>query len=82
MKPRSNADDLGLARPTLEPLEQRVLEQIAQGLSNRQVAEQLGIPVELVRAQLLAIIEKLGASSKLEALIIALRHGFVRLPAR
>src|SRR5262245_35170968 len=57
MTPRSHDDKNGLARPTLERLEQRVLEVSAGGLSNGQVAEQLGIPVELVRAQFLAIFE-------------------------
>jgi len=74
------ADSYLSCQPTLEPLERRVLELIAESLSNREVAEYLGIPVELVRAHLQASFEKLGASSKIEALIIAIRHGLIQLP--
>ena len=66
--------------PTLEPSEQRVLELMAEGLSNRQVAGRLGMPVEEVHAALGAIRAKLGAGSKLEALIVAFRRGLIRLP--
>jgi len=71
----------GSARPTLEPLEQRVLELLATGQSNRQVAEQLGIPVEVARAQFFSIMDKLDASSKLEAIIIAIRCGLLVRPS-
>ena len=73
-------DGRGEDRPTLDPTERRVLELVATGLSTSEVAEQLGISVERARAYLPAIIEKLGATSKLEALIIAIRHGLIRLP--
>jgi len=82
MEPHTDGLRGGLARPTLEPLQQRVLELIAEGLSNSEAAEQLGIPVELARAHLIASIDTLGASSKLETLIIAVRHGLIRLPPR
>jgi DNA-binding CsgD family transcriptional regulator len=73
-------DGRGAARPTLEPSERHVLELVAEGLSNREMAERLGVPVEAVRASLGAIFAKLGASSKLEALLIAVRLGLIRLP--
>jgi DNA-binding NarL/FixJ family response regulator len=59
-------------------MEQRVLERMASGLSNGQVAERLGIPAELTWARVFATITKLGAGSKLEA-IIAIRLGLVCL---
>ena len=67
-------------RPTLEPQERRVLELVAEGLSTREIAEQLGVPVEAVRASLGAIFADLGVGSKLEALIVAFRHGLIRPP--
>src|SRR4051794_6368785 len=70
----------GVAWPRLEPLERRVLELIVDGLSNRQVAEELGVPIEEVRASLDAVFARLGASSTIEALIIAIRHGLIRRP--
>ena len=81
MEARMRVDRLELPRPTLEPVEQRVLALLVSGFSNRQVAERLGIPVELARAHLYAIITKLGAGSKLEAIIIAMRLGLVRPPS-
>jgi len=69
-----------MVRPTLEPTELLVLELLVGGLSNREIAELLGLPVEAVRASLYAIFAKLGAGSKLEALLIAIRHGLIRLP--
>ena len=80
VEPHAHDDGPESAPPTLEPIELHILELFIEGLSNREVAAQLGIPVDLVRAQLTAIIEKLGASSKLEALLVAIRHGLIRLP--
>ena len=77
---RGDENGNGSARPTLEPPERRVLELIAEGLSNKEISERFGVPVEAVRAHLFSAIEKLGAHSKLEALIIAIRHGLIRLP--
>jgi LuxR family quorum sensing-dependent transcriptional regulator len=81
MGTRVHGDTNGSPRATLEPLERRVLELSATGLSSSEVAEQLGIPAELVRAQLLAIMKKLGATSRLEALIIAIRRRLLDLPS-
>jgi DNA-binding NarL/FixJ family response regulator len=79
---RGDDNGSGSARSTLEPPERRVLELSAEGFSNSEVAELSGIPVGQVRARLLVIMEKLGAHSKLEALLIAIRHGLIRLPPR
>jgi DNA-binding NarL/FixJ family response regulator len=68
------------ARQTLGPLERRILELIAEGLSTREIAEQLGVPLEAVRASLDAIFARLGVGSKLEALIVAFRRGLIRPP--
>ena len=76
-----NGDTHGSAQPTLEPLERRVLELLATGQSNRQVAERLDIPVDVARAQFITIMDKLGASSKLEAIIIAIRRGLLVPPS-
>ena len=69
------------AQPTLEPMEQRVLELLATGMSNRQVAERLGIPVEEARACFFSIMDKLGAISKLEMIILAIRRGLLERPS-
>ena len=66
--------------PALEPLERRVLELAATGLGTTELADHLGMSVETVRGILRAVIDKLGARSKLEALIIAIRHRIIDLP--
>jgi DNA-binding NarL/FixJ family response regulator len=44
------------------------------------VAEALGLTPVAVHSSLVAIKTKLGARSKLEAVVIALRHGLIDLP--
>jgi DNA-binding CsgD family transcriptional regulator len=75
-------DRRSAARPTLEPTERRVLQLIAEGLSNREIAVRLGVPVEAVHAALGASFVEIGAGSKLEAVIVAFRRGLIRLPSR
>jgi DNA-binding NarL/FixJ family response regulator len=62
-------------------MEQRVLELLATGLSNRQVAERLGIPVEHAQGHVFAIMDKLGVSSRIEAIIVAIRGGRLEWPS-
>lgn len=54
--------------------ELKVLRLIAEGLSNRQIAGKLGISALSVRAQVNSTKEKLGASSRTQAVIIAIRN--------
>jgi DNA-binding NarL/FixJ family response regulator len=72
---------LGLPAPELTPLERAVLAASATGLGVREVAEHLGESAETVRHALASVITRLGARSKLEAVVIALRHGLIDLPA-
>jgi DNA-binding CsgD family transcriptional regulator len=53
----------------------------ATGMVTADVAAVLGAPIEEVRAFLKSAMVVLGARSKLEAVIIALRHGLIQLPA-
>lgn len=57
----------------------RILEMAAGGLSTPEAAELLGITVENARARLLDAIRELGAQSKLEAIVKALRSGLIRV---
>lgn len=65
----------------LEPLERLVLKLMAHGLSAREVSQRLDVPVDRVRAHTHAAVVKLGAHSKLEALVIAIRRGLIVPPA-
>jgi len=66
--------------PQLKPLERHVLELAAYGLSTADVSERLGVPEDSARAHTRTAIAKLGARSKLEAVIIAIRLGLISPP--
>jgi DNA-binding NarL/FixJ family response regulator len=65
-----------------EPLtarEQDVLELLSVGLSNKRIAERLGISEHTVKFHINAIYGKLGASTRTEAVNRALRRGLLRI---
>jgi DNA-binding NarL/FixJ family response regulator len=66
----------------LEPLTAReleVLQHLAEGASTAQASEQLGISTATLRAHVQAILRKLGAHSRLEAVAEAARLGVITL---
>jgi DNA-binding NarL/FixJ family response regulator len=65
----------------LTPREMEVIQLLAEGLSNKEIARLLFISPRTVNFHLDNIYSKLGASSRTEAAIYALRHGWVRKPA-
>jgi DNA-binding NarL/FixJ family response regulator len=65
----------------LQPLskrEQDVLEELARGKSTREIAEALGLGDETVKSHLSRIYSKLKANDRVQAVVIAMRHGLVR----
>jgi DNA-binding NarL/FixJ family response regulator len=80
--PRDRAaewDGDGVADERLTVREQEVLEWLSQGLSNRRIAERLGISEHTVKFHITAIYGKLNASTRTEAVNHALRRGWLRL---
>lgn len=66
----------------LEPLTMReteVLQSLAQGLANKQIAVQLSISESTVKFHVSSIYAKLGASNRTEAVRIGARHGLILL---
>jgi DNA-binding NarL/FixJ family response regulator len=61
----------------LTPREREVLGCLAEGRSNRQIAEQLIITEATVKGYVSSLLEKLGASSRLEAVVRAGREGLL-----
>jgi DNA-binding NarL/FixJ family response regulator len=59
--------------------ETEVLQLLAQGLANKQIAVQLGISEHTVKFHVSSIYTKLGASSRTEAVRIGVRLGWVML---
>jgi two-component system, NarL family, nitrate/nitrite response regulator NarL len=66
---------------TLSAVQRRVLELSATGAVSSEVAAMLRMTPAEVRACLASAQQALGARSKLEAVLIALRHGLLRLPS-
>ena len=61
--------------------EHQVLVLLAEGLANAAIAKQLHLSVNTVRNYVQAILTKLGAHSKLEAVATGVREGIISYPA-
>jgi DNA-binding NarL/FixJ family response regulator len=69
----------GVARVQLTPRELGALRLMADGKSNKEIASALGISERTVKTHLGHLFEKLGVTSRTEAVKIATRRGLVRL---
>ena len=63
----------------LTPREHDVLELLAEGLSNRELAAVLGFSEHTAKFHVQALLTKLGASTRTEAVVRALRLGVLPL---
>ena len=63
----------------ITPREKEVLQTLAEGLSNKEIAARLHMSVDTERTHMMNILNKLGVHSRLQALIFAARHGLVEL---
>ena len=63
----------------LSPREQQVLSLLSEGLSNRDVAARLGISRHTAKFHVNAILDKLGATTRTEAVVLAARSGLLTL---
>lgn len=61
----------------LSPAELRVLRLLAYGLTNKEIAREIGRSYETVRNQIMAIGRKLGTTNRTQAVIIALQRGII-----
>ena len=65
------------ARPTLSPREAEVLALLAEGAPNKVIARRLNISVHTAKFHVAAILIKLGAANRTDAIAIAMRQGLV-----
>jgi DNA-binding NarL/FixJ family response regulator len=68
------------APPSAPPLTRReteVLYHVAAGLPNKEVARNLGLSLATVRNHIHSILVKLGVHSKLEAVSLSFRNGWI-----
>lgn len=66
----------------LSPREMEILKLVTQGLSNKQIAFELGISHQTVKNHMTAILRKLSVDDRTQAAVYALRSGWVRLDGR
>lgn len=71
--PRLNAD----VEVPLTQRESQVLEQLALGLTNKEIAQTLGISYETVKEHVQHILRKVGVSDRTQAAVWAVRKGLV-----
>ena len=69
----------GVTRVHLTPRELTTLKLMADGKSNKEIANELGISDRTVKSHLGHLFEKLGVTSRTEAVKVASRRGLVRL---
>lgn len=62
-------------RSLLTPREEQVVALVADGLTNRGVADELGLSEHTIKKYLLRIFDKVGISSRVELVLYAMSHG-------
>jgi DNA-binding NarL/FixJ family response regulator len=84
LEPESEAEhsfysDLGDPYEPLSKREMEVLAQLTRGMSNKEIANELGISHQTVKNHVTSILRKLGVEDRTQATLYALRRGWVRL---
>ena len=63
----------------LTPREVEILDRVAQGNSNKEIARILNISDQTVKNHITSILRKLAVNDRTQAVIYALRHGWIKL---
>jgi DNA-binding NarL/FixJ family response regulator len=69
----------GVTRVQLTPREMATLRSLSEGKANKEIANELDISERTVKTHLAHLFEKLGVTSRTEAIKVATRRGLVRL---
>jgi len=64
----------------LSPREVEILDNIAQGMTNKQVAYALTISEQTVKNHMSSILRKLSVNDRTQAVVYAMRQGWIRVP--
>ena len=63
----------------LSPRQAEILQSIVRGLSNPDIARQLGISLDMVKEHVETLFQKIGASNRAEAVAIAMRKHLLKI---
>ena len=63
----------------LSPRQTEILQSIVRGLSNPEIAKQLGISVDMVKEHVESLFQKIGAANRTEAVAIAFRKHLLKM---
>ena len=64
---------------SLSPRQEEILQSIIRGLSNPDIAKQLGISLDMVKEHIETLFQKIGAANRSEAVAIALRKHLLKI---
>ena len=79
VRERESNREAQLAIDRLTPREREVLQALAEGWSDKEIAQRLHVGVGTVPTHVASILSKLEVSSRLQALVFAVRHGLVTI---
>jgi len=63
----------------LTPRETEILDYIARGFLNKQIAAELGISEQTIKNHVTSILRKLNANARTEAVVVAIKQGLISL---
>ena len=66
----------------LTPREREILQALAYGMSDREIAQQLFLSPQTVRTHMVNVLRKLEVNSRLKALVFAVKHDLVTIDPR
>ncbi len=67
------------ANDPLDPMQKDILTLVAAGMSDRDIAHEVGMPESDMQATLMAAIDALGVASRTDAALLALRSGLINI---
>ena len=73
-----HTEDLDKHFIPLSNRETEILKSVTQGMSNKEIAVELGISQQTVKNHMTSILRKLNVEDRTQAAVMALRHGWVR----
>ena len=65
--------------PELSPRQREILDSITRGLTNQDIATQLGISLDMVKKHMTALLQKMNVANRAEAVGIALRKHLLKI---